>query len=210
MIKLASGIILAFVLFLTAAPAKAQMGNSGSIEGVVKDQSGAVIVGAKAEISNPVTGFRRETTSGKDGSFRFTNIPFNPYHLTVTAAGFASYSQDVDVRSTVPTNVQIGLALGTAETSINVQAKGEDLVEKDSTFHTDIDQAFNDRPTTESATSSMSNMVTLLAPGFAADSNGLAHGLGDHAQVSFAVDNQPISDQQSKIFSNQIPTDSIQ
>ena len=119
---------------------------------MVKDQSGAVIVGANAEISNPVTGFRRETASGKDGSFRFTNIPFNPYHLTVTAAGFAPYSQDVDVRSTVPTNVQIGLALGTAETSINVQAKGEDLVEKDSTFHTDIDQAITDRLPIESAT----------------------------------------------------------
>ena len=49
-----------------------------------------------------------------------------------------------------------------------------------------------------------------MVPGIAADSNGLFHGLGDHAQNSFSVDNQPISDQQSKIFSNQIPTDSIQ
>src|SRR5579864_2715602 len=210
MIKLASGIILAFVLFLTAAPAKAQMGNSGSIEGVVKDQSGAVIVGAAVEISNPVTGFRRATTADKDGSFRFTNIPFNPYHLTVTAGSFASYSQDVDVRSTVPMNVQISLKLGTAETTINVQAKGEDLVEKDSTFHTDIDQAITDRLPIESTTSSVSSLVTLLAPGIAADSNGLFHALGDHAQNSFAVDNQPISDQQSKVFSNQIPSDSIQ
>jgi hypothetical protein len=198
------------LLLLATVPAIAQMGNSGSIEGVVKDQSGGVVVGAKAEIRMPVTGFQRETTTGKDGSFRFTNIPFNPYHLTVTAAGFASSSQDVDVRSTVPTNVQISLTLGTAETSINVQAKGEDLVEKDSTFHTDIDQAITDRLPLESATSSVSSLVTLLAPGIAADSNGLFHALGDHAQNSFAVDNQPISDQQSKIFSNQIPSDSIQ
>jgi hypothetical protein len=56
----------------------------------------------------------------------------------------------------------------------------------------------------------VSSLVTLAAPGVAADSNGLFHGLGDHASNSFSVDNQPITDQQSKIFSNQIPVDSIQ
>src|SRR6266478_5206854 len=39
---------------------------------------------------------------------------------------------------------------------------------------------------------------------------GLFHGLGDHASNSFSVDGQPITDQQSKVFSNQIPADSIQ
>jgi hypothetical protein len=43
------------------------------------------------------------------------------------------------------------------------------------------------------------------APGVAADSNGLFHGLGDHARNSFSVDGQPITDQQSKAFSNQPP-----
>ena len=45
---------------------------------------------------------------------------------------------------------------------------------------------------------------------FPADSNGLFHGLGDHAENSFSVDGQPITDQQSKVFSNQIPSESIQ
>ena len=36
------------------------------------------------------------------------------------------------------------------------------------------------------------------------------HGLGDHASNSFSIDGQPITDQQSKVFSNQLPSDSIQ
>ena len=36
------------------------------------------------------------------------------------------------------------------------------------------------------------------------------HGMGDHASNSFSVDGQPITDQQSKVFSNQIPLDSVQ
>jgi hypothetical protein len=52
--------------------------------------------------------------------------------------------------------------------------------------------------------------MTLTSPGVAADSNGNMHGLGDHAQNSFSVDGQSISDQTSKVFSSQIPSDSIQ
>jgi hypothetical protein len=52
--------------------------------------------------------------------------------------------------------------------------------------------------------------VTSTTPGVAADSNGLFHGLGDHASNSFSVDGQSITDQQSKVFSNQIPSNSIQ
>ena len=49
------------------------------------------------------------------------------------------------------------------------------------------------------------SLVTLSNPGTAADSNGLFHGLGDRAKTSFSVDGQPISDQQGKVYSNQIP-----
>jgi hypothetical protein len=202
--------ILGIVLLLSAGPTKAQMGNSGSIAGVVKDVSGGVVPGATVEISYAVSGFRRETTTGREGSFKFTNIPFNSYHLVVTTPGFALYAQDVDVRSTVPTNLQIELKLGTAATSITVEANGADLVENESTFHTDVDRGLFDRLPIESASSSLSSLVTMVSPGVAADSNGNMHGLGDHAQNSFSVDGQPITDQTSKVFSNQLPSDAVQ
>src|SRR5229473_6011266 len=201
---------LSLVFVFCAAPLKAQLGNSGSIEGVVKDPSGSSVPGAKVEVSNPVSGFHRETTTDTDGAFRFTNVPFNPYHLVVTAAGFNSYTQDVDVRSTVPTNLQISLKIGAATASVTVEAKGEDLVETDPSFHTDVDTSLIDRLPLESQSSAASSLVTLASPGVVADSNGLFHGLGDHAENSFSVDGQPITDQQSKVFSNQIPLDSIQ
>ncbi len=202
--------VLGLSFLFSAVPSRAQLGNSGSIEGVVKDPSGAVVANAAVAISYAVSGLRRDATTSGDGAFRFTNVPFNPYHLEVTAAGFASYSQDVDVRSSVPTTVQITLKLGEASTSVTVEANGGDLVEKESTFHTDVDQEIIDRLPLESASSSVTSLITLVAPGVAADSNGNMHGLGDHAQNSFSVDGQPITDQTSKVFSNQIPADSIQ
>lgn len=202
--------VLGFVLFFFTGPASAQLGNSGSLEGVVKDTSGGVIPGAKVEVSNPVSRFSREATTDANGSFRLTNVPFNPYHLVVTAAGFTAYTQDVDVRSTVPTTVEISMKVGESATSITVEASGGDLVETESTFHTDVDQKIIDRLPLESASSSLTSLVTLVSPGVAADSNGNMHGLGDHAQNSFSVDGQAITDQTSKVFSNQLSSDAVQ
>jgi hypothetical protein len=202
--------ILFTQMALLAIIASAQLGNSGSIEGVVKDPSGAAVVKATVEISYPVTGYKRTTTTSDEGVFRFTNVPFNPYHLTVTADGFTSFSQDVEVRSTVPARADVSLKVGTAVTSVTVESNGGDLVEKDPSFHTDVDNSLTERLPLESQSSSVSSLVTLATPGVVADSNGLFHGLGDHAENSFSVDGQPITDQQSKVFSNQIPLDSIQ
>ena len=195
-------------LFLCATSSWAQ--SSGSIEGVVKDASGGVLSNATVEISNPVTSLRRQTATGNGGDFRVTNLPFNPYRVTVTAKGFSNYSQDVDVRSAVPTNLDISMKLGTTSENITVEATGAELLETESTPHTDVDREIFDKLPLESASSSLSSLVTLASPGVVADSNGLFHGLGDHAENSFSVDGQPITDQQSKVFSNQIPVDSIQ
>src|SRR5438874_6986197 len=201
-------LVLGIVLSFGTGASEAQVGNSGSIEGVVKDPSGGVVAGAAVEISYAVSGFHRETTTASDGSFKFTNVPFNSYHLAVTAGGFDSFTQDLDVRSAVPTTVQVSLKIGTSVQTVNVEAK--DLVENESTFHTDIDRGLFDRLPLESASSSVSSLVTLAAPGAVADSNGLVHAIGDHAESSFSVDGQPVTDQTSKVFSNQIPVDSIQ
>ena len=93
---------------------------------------------------------------------------------------------------------------------MRVEASGEDLLETDSTAHTDMDRALFEKLPLESASSSLSSLVTLSTPGIAADSNGLFHGLGDHASNSFSIDDQPITDQQSKVFSNQLPVDAVQ
>src|ERR1700726_2101350 len=198
------------VAILTATAGAQSVGNSGSINGSVVDPTGAVVPKATVEIRNPVSGLDRSTTTDSTGKFAFTNVPFNPYHLTVTAEGFSSYVQDVEPRSAVPVSVAISLKVSGSTTQVSVEAEGGDLIENESTFHTDVDRNLFDKLPLESASSSVSSLVTLVTPGVAADSNGLFHGLGDHAENSFSVDGQPITDQQSKVFSNQIPLDSIQ
>jgi hypothetical protein len=207
--KLQFAVIAAAVSLPTIFCLAQSTGSSGSISGTVLDPTGAVVPNATVEIHNPVSHFDRTTTTDNAGNFSLPNVPFNPYHMTVSAAGFAATAQDVEVRSVVPVGVKVNLQVSGSTTSVTVEAAG-DLLENDSTFHSDIDRNSFQKIPLESATSQVSALVTQSTPGIAADSNGLFHGLGDHAENSFSVDGQPITDQQSKVFSNQIPLDSVQ
>jgi hypothetical protein len=190
-------------------PAGAQTGaTSGTITGTVTDPTGAVVPGAAVRIVNPVSQYERSATTDPAGHFQFSNVPFNSYHMTVNATGFGAFVQDVHVQSSTPAVVPVTLSVGAATTT--VQVTGEDLVNSAPTMDTDIDRrAFAEIPL-ESISSGLSSLVTLSSPGVTADSNGMFHGLGDHAENSFSVDGQPITDQQSKAFSNQLPDSAVQ
>lgn len=184
-------------------------GSSGTINGTVLDPSGAVVANAKVEIHDPVTGFDRTTTTDANGSFSFLNVPFNPYHMTIAASGFDKYAQDVTLRSAVPVSVQINLLVSGSSTEVTVEDKG-DLVENDPTFHSDVDKELIDKLPMGTGSSALSQIVGEATPGIASDSNGQIHGYGDHAENSFNIDDQPDTDQHSKVFSNQLSVDSIQ
>ncbi len=201
--------LLVAILFSVAISSVHAQANSGSITGVVTDPSGAVIPGAAVSILNPLSQYSRTSVTDNTGRFRFANIPFNPYHLSVVMSGFGNFVQDVDVTSVVPVNLSVSLKVNVASSTVTVQG-GEDLVENDPTFHTGLGRELIDKLPLESQSSSLSSIVTLASPGVSADSNGLFHGLGDHASNSFSIDGQPITDQQSKVFSNQIPSNSVQ
>lgn len=185
-------------------------GTAGVITGVVTDPSGAVVPNVAVTISNPVSRFEASTTSDALGVFRFRNVPFNRYHFAVSESAFAPFETDLEVNSSVPIDLPVQLQLKGSNTEVTVEGSSEDLMENNPTAHTDLDQALLSKLPVHSVSSPLSSAITLATPGVTADSNGLFHPLGEHADTSFSIDNQPITDQQSKVFSNQIPMDSIQ
>jgi len=204
-----ASLVFGIGVLLGPSSSYAQTGNAGTITGTVVDSSGGVVANATVTIHNPVSGYQNTVATDASGNFSLANVPYNPYHLTVTAAGFSPFSQDVTVRTGVPVTVSVTLSVAGAQQTVTVEG-AEDLLETTPTEHTDISRELINQVPLESASSSLSSLVTLASPGVAADSNGLFHGLGDHAENSFSVDGQPITDQQSKVFSNQLPVDVVQ
>src|SRR6202521_3873407 len=201
---------LTMLVFCLANPMSAQsLGNAGTIEGTVVDPSGAVIPMAEVTLHNVVSGYTQSVLSGSDGVFRLTNIPPNPYRLDVKASGFNDYSQTIDIRNAIPVQVKTTLAVAGASTSVVVEGAAETL-EVDPSAHVDVDRSQMLKIPAFDPGGSLSQAIVYRTGGVAADGNGFFHPLGDHAQASFLIDGQPISDQQSKLFSTQLPTSAIQ
>jgi hypothetical protein len=202
-------VLTGFVFFSYSSFLSAQSISAGTITGTVTDPSGAAIVGAQVELHNPVNNYLQNTVTDASGTFRLTNVPFNAYHFDVNAQGFAAYQQGIPVRSTVPVNLNVKLALAGSQMTVEVAAAA-DAVENVPVAHNDVDQSTLNVLPLDSPGSSLSSAITLTTPGVVADSNGFFHPLGDHAQTSYVIDGQPIADQQSKMFSTQMPSNAIQ
>ena len=79
-------------LFLGTIGAVAQVSTAG-ISGVVEDSTGAVVPNASITATQTETNYMAKTVSGAAGEFTLTSLPVGPYNLSVTAAGFAPYTQ---------------------------------------------------------------------------------------------------------------------
>jgi hypothetical protein len=184
-------------------------GHGGTIQGTVTDPSGAVVAGAEVSLTNPVSGYSQSTKSGSDGAFRLTNIPPNQYHVQITLPGFQTFQQDVAVRTQVPIQVNATLALSGSSETVNVEASA-DVLENVPSAHTDADQTLLSKLPISSSGQGLSDAITLTSGGVVADSNGFFHPQGDHGETTYVVDGQPISDQQNKTFSTQLPPNAFQ
>jgi Carboxypeptidase regulatory-like domain len=114
-------ILLLMVTFFSAATLKADV--TGSVQGVVHDSSGAVISGAKIVATNVETNSTQETVSGSDGAFRFLALAAGRYTLTVTAAGFETFSETgIEVKVNDQLHYDVTLKVGSVSEKVEVAA----------------------------------------------------------------------------------------
>jgi hypothetical protein len=208
-VRAALPIAAAFLIFTNFSRAQ----DSGVVAGTVKDPSGAVIPAASLELVNVATEARKSIQAGATGDFRFEGLAPGKYTLTVSSPGFTTSQQSVDVTNAAagaaPLELTVTLTMAEAKQTVLVEAAATE-VENQPTAHVETNSLnFSKLPQLD-AGSGLSSVINLTTGGTAADANGFFHPLGDHAQVSFIIDGQPISDQQSKVFSTQIPADAIQ
>ena len=203
-------ITLSCLALVLSNPVLAQSISGGTITGLVKDPSGGIVSGATLKLRNSVTSYEQSVVSDESGTYRFNNVPLNNYQLSTSAAGFSTATQTINVSNTVPLTTDVTLTMAEVSTSISVAETGGALVMNEPSAHTDADSLiFSKLPSFEPG-SGLSSVINNSTGGTSSDANGFFHPLGDHAQVSFVIDGQPISDQQSKVFSTQLPSNAIQ
>ena len=175
-----------------------ELGGAGTVQGTVKDPTGGVMQAVDGQDQQPRVRAHANDDDRRDGQVRLQEPAAESVsHQQSWRKGFQTLERDVDVRSAVPIELDLTLALAGATAAVEVVGHAEDLLERDPTAHTDIDQSLIDKLPLERPPG-LNQVVTLASPGVVADSNGFFHPVGDHAQTQFSIDNQPVTDQQSR------------
>src|ERR1035441_8979442 len=110
---------LIFVLACVGAFAQA----NSELTGIVTDQSGAVIAGAKIVLTDPATGTTKTTESGATGLYDIAGLNPANYDLKVTAKGFESFAQNgIVVNVSATARVDVKLTVGAESQTVTVEA----------------------------------------------------------------------------------------
>ncbi len=176
-----------------------------SVNGVVTDPSGAIIVGAKIVLSNLDTGARRDTTSDQAGRYLFPQVQPGNYKIVANAQGFSDVTlSDIRLLVNSPATLNINFAkIGAVAEAVSVNAETVQLNTVDAT----IGNAFSSRPILQLPLEAR-NVVGLLAlqPGVAfigeapannPSRNGAVNG-GKSDQANVTMDGVDVNDQQDR------------
>jgi hypothetical protein len=106
---LAIALCVAFVS-MSSIGVSAQDITSGSIQGIISDEQGAVVPGATVEARNVDTNFTRSFTTNENGRFTLLSLPPGRYVVSVTKTGFAKLNQE-NVELTVGRQLSLNLTL---------------------------------------------------------------------------------------------------
>ena len=119
----AAGVLVSLpILFLsTVIPARADV--TGSILGVVRDASGAVVTGVTITATNAGTNQARNTTSNSTGEYRILALPVGRYTIEATNPGFQKFiSTGIELTVNEQRRLDITLQVGGVEQQVEVTA----------------------------------------------------------------------------------------
>ena len=136
--KLTTLLFVLSTMLVMAGVLVAQTSN-GTIVGVVTDPNGAVVANATVTATSNTTGETHTTTSNAAGAYRIESVGTGPYTVSVKAGNFAELKlENVVVRASVTTTANAALAIGKAETTVEVTAQPETLQTEDGAISHDI------------------------------------------------------------------------
>jgi Carboxypeptidase regulatory-like domain/TonB dependent receptor len=116
-------LVLSFSLVCLLAAIGWSQVSTSSITGTVVDQSNAVISGASVKVTNEDTGVSYETRTSSSGSYAVPSVTPGRYTVTVSNAGFDSFTSQHNVLSVgAPLVVNATLQIGAAQQVIQVEA----------------------------------------------------------------------------------------
>ena len=113
---------------------------TGSIQGYVRDSSGAVISGTRVTVTEVATNLNRETTTDSQGAYTFLALPPGRYQIVATITGFRQATlKDIDLKVNDELRFDLTLAVGAAQETVSVEANAVQVQTVSTTLGTTIE-----------------------------------------------------------------------
>lgn len=132
-----SGSILLLIIYSPLAQTA-----TGTIEGTVKDASGALIPGVEIVLSNLETGSARESISDDEGRFRFANVPHGRYRLAASLTGFKTSTSAFRLEVAGFQTINFLMKIGDVTETVEVVAAVQRVNTEEGTFSSRLSGAF--------------------------------------------------------------------
>jgi hypothetical protein len=124
MTRTARYFLIICMLLLGTSGLFAQTSTTGAVNGVITDQSGAVISGATVVITDLYTGAVTKAKTSSAGAYRFDLLQPGGYQITVDQPGFEKLVSKIQVDASQVLDGNIKLTIGSDQQTINVESAG--------------------------------------------------------------------------------------
>ena len=180
-----AGILTALAFFLVPLVLRAQL-DTGSITGIVRDSSGAVIPGATIKLTNVATGVSLATASTPTGNYTFSDLTPATYTIEAAAKGFENYLvKAIVVHVQQVVNIDLTLSPGSVQQRVTVTATAPLLQTQNAAVGQVItNETVNDLPL---ATRDWGSLAQLSAGVAAAPPGGVTPDAGSSESAYFSV-----------------------
>jgi len=140
--------LTAFTALWVASPAYSQQSSAATVNGIVTDQSGAVVEGATVTLTNLDTTITRNGVSNSAGNYVFINVLPAVYSLKISKPGFGTQVQpSVRLEVNQTASVNFTLSVGSTQQQVTVEASAVAIEASTSELGTVInEQAVQDLP----------------------------------------------------------------
>jgi len=198
---------LAAVFLFCALPLFCQT-NRGELRLTVTDPSD-LGVKTTVQIISEANQYRNTLQTSDQGNLDVQRLPFGIYRLQIGQPGFATASESIEIRSSIPTEYTIQLKLSPVNESVTVGA-GDTLIDPDQAGS--VSQIGSDRIQSRLSSIPGRSLQDLVnsQPGWLYEGNAVLHPRGSEYQTQFVVDGIPLTDNRSPSFGPEIEADDVQ
>jgi Carboxypeptidase regulatory-like domain len=191
------------ILLLLVSTALAAQSITGELRLTVTDPGGLGVKGVAVDISSAANEYHTTLVTDGRGRLAAERLPFGVYVVHVHQPGFAEQTASIEIRSALPAEFAVKLALATVEQSVTVNAEGELLNPEQAGAVSQIGAATIQDRLSSLPGRSMQDLVN-AQPGWLYEGNAVLHPRGSEYQTQFVVDGIPLTDNRSPSFGPEI------